>query len=270
MGTPFPNESMQRRRVLESLAVASCAGLAGCTALTDTESTPTDARSTPDPTEDVDGDGFTVCEERHLLDGAEVGRMDVYVEVDWTAGNRPDPDEIDRLVEVYDTAPVSASHGADPGVNLHVVYGDEVPARSEPFGLGELGEYEREHFDNAGRGYHYALFVDEVEPPALGRQDEGGFLVQSGLSESRSITTIQVFAHELGHSLGLTTDVFEGVDGGEHYTSDQYPSVMNDAAVGRDGFLDFSDGTSSEVDFDDWGYLADNLTVPDDDELGDC
>jgi len=40
-----------------------------------------DEQSTSAPAEDADGDGFTVCEERHLLDGAEVGRMDIYVEV---------------------------------------------------------------------------------------------------------------------------------------------------------------------------------------------
>jgi hypothetical protein len=31
----------------------------------------------------------------------------------------------------------------------------------------------------------------------------------------------------------------------------------------EDELLDFSDGINSEADFDDWGYLAENLSVPD-------
>ena len=263
---------MRRRQVLRHLALAggTAASLttAGCSdamngisdAPSDTSSSRSGERSTPPPNSDVDGDGFTVCEERKLLDGAEVGRMDIYVEVDWTEGNRPDPAEFDRLTDVYDTAPVDASHGATPGMNLHITYGEPVPARSDPFGLDELHDYRREYLENAGRGYHYALFVEEVEPPAFGREDEGHLLVQSRLLDSQRTLT-QVFAHELGHALGLTRDVFEGVDSARTHPFEEYPSVMNYDT--EDELLDFSDGTNSEADFDDWGYLAENLSVPD-------
>jgi len=262
---------MRRRQVLRNLALASgtAASLttAGCfdagngTSETPTEASPTrsDERSTPAPAEDIDGDGFTVCEERQLLDGAEVGRIDIYVEVDWTEGYRPDPAELDRVKDVYETAPVDASHGADPGMNLHITYGETVPAQSEPFGLDDLHDYKREYFENAGRGYHYALFVEEVEPPAFGRVDDGHVLVQSRLSDSQRSPTF-VFAHELGHALGLTRDVFEGVDSARTHSFEEYPSVMNYHA--EDGNLDFSEGNNSEADFDDWSYLADNLSVP--------
>jgi len=262
---------MRRRQVLRQLALAggTAASLAtaGCTdagngtsgAPSDVSPTRSDERSTPAPAEDVDGDGFTVCEERQLLDGAEVGRMDIYVEVDWTEGYRPDPAELDRVKDVYESAPVDASHGADPGMNLHITYGETVPAQSEPFDLDDLHDYKREYFENAGRGYHYALFVEEVRATALGKEDEGHILVQSRLSDSqRSIP--QVFAHEFGHALGLSRDVFEGVDSARTHSFDEYPSVMNYHA--EDGYLGFSEGTNSEADFDDWGYLEENVYVP--------
>ena len=262
---------MRRRQVVRYLALAGGTAVslttAGCsdagngTSQAPSEASPTKSedRSTPAPAKDGDGDGFTVCEERQLLEGSEVGRRDIYVEVDWTEGYRPDPAELNRVKDVYETAPVEASQGANPGMNLHITYGETVPAQSEPFGLTDLRDYRSEYFENAGRGYHYALFVEEVEPPAFGREDDGHVLVQSRLSDSERSTT-QVFAHELGHALGLTRDVFEGVDSARTHSFEEYPSVMN--YDGRDGYLDFSEGNNSEADFDDWGYLEENLSVP--------
>lgn len=264
---------MRRRQVLRhlalaggtaaSLATAGCSDAGNGTSETPGEASPpgSDEQSTPAPHRDVDGDGFTVCEERQLLDGSEVGRKDIYVEVDWTQGHRPDPAELNRVKDVYETAPVDASHGANPGMNLHITYGGTVPAQSEPFGLDDLHDYKGEYFENAGRGYHYALFVEEVEPPAFGRADEGHVLVQSRLPDSQPSVT-QVFAHELGHALGLTRDVFEGVDSRRTHSFEEYPSIMNYAGIGRDGYLGFSGGNNSEADFDDWGYLEESLSVP--------
>jgi hypothetical protein len=125
-----------------------------------------------------------------------------------------------------------------------------------------LQEYRSEYFDNRGRSYHYALFVDEVSPPAFGREDDGDILVQSGDVESRNINSMQIFAHELGHALGLSGDVFEGIDSGK-LTFEEYPSIMNYRGMERDNHLDFSDGDNSESDFDDWEYLRKNLLIPD-------
>lgn len=265
---------MNRRTALTSvLGFVASQGLAGCVGLgTDssvngTEDTTAQTTSGVDPRSDrdIDGDGLTACEE-HQLDGAKIGRMDIYVEIDWTEGNRPASNELDRLVDVFDGAPVEASNGVDPGANLHLVPGSEVPSKEEPFGLDELREYRREYFDNRGRGYHYALFVEEVSPPAFGREDEGDVLVQSGIADSRSMSPMQIFAHELGHALGLSGNTFEGIDSGKR-TFDEYPSIMNYRGMERGNHLDFSDGTNSERDFDDWGYLSENLQTPDTSEL---
>ena len=85
---------MHRRQVLRQLALtggtAASLATAGCSDAgnntsgvpSDVSPTRSDERSTPVPAEDIDGDGFTVCEERQLLDDAEIGRIDIYIEVD--------------------------------------------------------------------------------------------------------------------------------------------------------------------------------------------
>lgn len=210
--------------------------------------------ATPDP--DPDGDGFTDCEERRLLADANSERMDVYVEVDWTAGARPNVEELRELVAVYDHAPVENPSG-EAGIALHLVFGDRLPAREGPLGLSNASSYDGA-FDDAGRGDHHAVFVGEFEA-AFGKADPGSLVVQR-LYPNRSATFhVDVFAHELGHSLGLTREVFEGVDNSFPY--EQYPSVMNRRGVYQT--RSSSNGSAGPDDFDDWAYHAEHLYVPD-------
>ncbi len=234
------------------------------TATSGTSAPPTDPRptptptATPAPTSDRDGDGFTACEERRLLDDANPERMDVYVEIDWTAGARPSREDLRALVAVYDDAPVHNPNG-DPGVDLHLVYDDELPARDRPLPTFNVTDYAG-HFDNDGRGYHYALFVERVAGNALGRGVRGTILVQRAIPDRSPTLYVNVFAHELGHSLGLTRRVFTGVDNFS-LPFRRYPSVMSQVGVFET--LRLSDGTHHEDDFDDWGYLDENLFTPD-------
>jgi len=187
---------MNRRTALTSVVgFVAGHGLAGCVGSgTDpsmNEAVDTTVRTTSgiDPNRDTDCDGLTTCEERQL-EGAEIGRMDVYVEMDWTEGNRPASNELDRLVDVFDGAPVESSNGADPGTNLHLVPDSEIPSKEEPFGLDELRKYRRQFFDNRGRRYHYALFVEEVSPPAFGREDYGDVLVQASIPDPQRMSSM--------------------------------------------------------------------------------
>lgn len=260
---------MRRRTVLASVAaVTSGAGITGCVGtVQDSFGTTRESSSTPSPEEDVDGDGFTVCEERHLLDSAEVGRMDVFVEVDWTNGNKPDMGAMDDLVDMYDDAPVTASHEAEQGVNLHISYGEEVPATLGASDPETLRKYRNEYFTNSGRGYHYALFVEDYMAHMFGYADPGAMIIQGQYEDRPDDFSVKIFAHELGHSLGLEGDVFDGIDAYD-IPFEEYPSMMNYVSLEEDGHLDFSDGSNSEGDFNDWGYLEENLYVPDKSELG--
>lgn len=253
---------MQRRRFLAGTAVA--VAYTGCL---DRNTETQQDQPTPDPETDVDGDGFTVCQERNLLSSAEVGRMDIFVEVGWTPGVRPGSDAFERLVEVYDSAPVEATYGAERGVNLHIEYGNELPTQSEPVAGSDVQRLADEYFDNHGYGYHYAVFVDELLGDGLGWARDGLIAVQAtDLPEEFSL--IEIFAHELGHSLGLERDVFRGID--SHDTPfEVYPSIMNYAALHEfeEEYLDFSDGTNSENDFDDWGFIEENVYTPNRSEL---
>lgn len=275
-----------RRHLLVALLVvlAGCSGLAPQTTPTDAQmgtatvpstdapspaetasaSTATATPPTPESAADPDGDGFTNCEERELLDDADPDRMDVYVEIDWTAGARPNVEEVRELVALYDDAPVE--NPGEDGIALHLVFDDRLPARDRPLDTGNFSAY-TEYFDNEGRGYRHAVFVETIENNPLGRGDPESILVQRVIPNGSQGLHVNVFAHELGHSLGLTRQVFEGVD---NFTMpyERYPSVMSYHGLRETRSL--SDGTAGPSDFDDWGYLDANLTVPDTDRLEDA
>ncbi|WP_436911177.1 hypothetical protein [Halosimplex marinum] len=237
--------------------------LAGCQAIGGPAPVETSVRTTVDPPyspgSDLDEDGLTACQERALA-GADPGRMDVFVEVDWTAGARPDPAELDRLRAVYDAAPVHNPSG-ERGVALHVALDEQLPARQRPLAVDNLSAYASRHFDADGRGVHYALFVNEIRGDAYGHGENGTLVVQRDAENRSERFVTQVFAHELGHSLGLVPGVFDGIDSWDRPV-ERYPSVMNRRVAAETDRLGFSDGSNGAGDFDDWGYLDRNLYDP--------
>lgn len=255
--------------VVAVVVTAGCAGVGpGGTAGTESVSTKTPT-SSPTPLSD-DRDAFTACQERAVLDDADPGRLDVYVEIDWVEGAKPDPEELARLVAVYDDAPIR-NPGDERGIALHLVYDDALPARERPLALENVSQYEANHFDNEGRGYHYALFVEEVAGPPKGRGESGTMVVQTDNPEMDETGYVRIFAHELGHSLGLTREVHEGVDN-RSVAYEAYPSVMSYAGIYEAKTLSLSNGSAGPRDFDDWsfvaaaGYRADTKRLPEVDE----
>jgi len=218
---------------------------------------------------DTDGDGFEDGPEVHrteVLEGADPLRIDVYVEVDLVDGASLPESEVERVVEEYANAPVGREDAR--GIALHVVY-DETDLRdrgpvavtSRPSVVGDdmatIGSYQTDHYDYRGYGYHYLLVVPEVADvptfEVLGESGDGEMLVQS---VDRSDVRGATFMHELGHSLGLDRNDFDGIDSDEYPVS-EYPSVMNyDAGTRYYGY-------SSDGAFDDWSAIVEELYVPD-------
>nr|WP_282594651.1 hypothetical protein [Halomarina salina] len=218
-----------------------------------------------DPTAtDTDGDGFgdgeEVLEEERLPD-ADPLRKDVYVEVDYQAGATISDEERHRIVESYADAPVSNPSG-ERGIALHLVVDEQVGGDSPVYWNGrrgdwnDLGDFYYDRFDNYGAGYHYAVVVDELDDDrTIGLGAEGVMLVE----DHPRAETGSTLMHELGHSLGIGSDTFTGVDSRERSVA-EYPSVMNYNA--DNDFYGYSDGSSGDGDFDDWGYIEEHLDTP--------
>lgn len=229
---------------------------------------------------DVDGDGFVDGVEYQCLEDSNVSRMDIYVEIDRMEGvDKLSPRAEERIVEHFDNAPVEGG-----GINLHLVYSEVVPASDELYTnetegeLNDFDDYYDAFYDHDGEGYHYVLLangevINEGEDVGGVSPFPGAFvdspIYRTGGENSSDTYAMTGFIHELGHSLGLRS-AYVGIDTLE-IPFEKYPSVMNgnvgfpfaeDIREDRFAFYGYSDGTNSEQDFDDWGYLENNLYTP--------
>ncbi len=205
---------------------------------------------------DTDGDsipdGAEVSESAPYPD-ADPREHDIYVELDWMEGCDPDDYGLDEAREVFEKR----------GYNLHIVESDELAAR-EKIDPDTIEEIARDNFDNMNKGYHYGIASRDVykegesvggvalydrpyfafQPCGTNRREE--FVEKSGRS---------TFVHELGHSLGLGSGVFKGIDS-EKVSFDRYRSVMNYNAPYD--YIGFSPGEP----FDDWKKLEEGMFIP--------
>jgi len=252
----------------------------------------------PDPLDfdyehDASGDGISDADtywlsSDPLIDGrAHPLRKDVFVEVDWMEG-------VDRLSDNAKWRIGTRFYGND--IWLHIddgkmggggevpyistIYNDHddealtldgyqdayfTPEREGLFRYGLMADYV--YHDNPG----WPLNVDDWWPEwfpwdsfegrnVLGFASTGRFVVSQRRDILADWTTNPgtVFMHELGHTVGLWSRVYEGIDSWRfHY---KYPSVMSYWTLwANSNYYDYSDGTNHEDDFDDWGYIRENL-----------
>jgi hypothetical protein len=209
---------------------------------------------------DTDGDGIgDGVELRHggpegRLPGADPLRMDVFLEVD-SPPHCGVGDALAATRAAFAAAPVANPDGSS-GIDLHVTTGSHgvtgpvflVP-REGP--LDDYRDLKRAAFDRAGAGYRYVLVVEATTTGFFGGVVDGTVVVRCGVGDT--------VMHELGHALGLRETVHEGIDSTAVPFS-EYPSTMSYNRRGN--VYQFSDGTHGPDDFDDWGYLALNMTVP--------
>ena len=159
------------------------------------------------------------------------GEVDVYVEVDTVAG-QPPPDA-DQRATVRSTFRSEPPDGIGP-INVH--FRQCADDRESVSGTGDLRERVGEYRDVTGLGFHYMLVndgsLDFEGQRAAGltyiARGEPSWMVVDGTIGDRATPEHEssTVAHELGHSLGVLSDDFAGVDSRE-YTSEEYTSVMN-------------------------------------------
>jgi hypothetical protein len=213
-----------------------------------------------DPTlADTDGDGLDDRLEvrgHPKLPGADPLHRDVYVELDYQEGLRPNASALAPLVDYYASAPLSNPDGED-GITLHIRVDDAVgPQESVRFGQ-HLSRYP--DGPDEGRWYYYGVVVARAETasgrPVSGVSDGiGTFLLTPQPTPARNRSLL---AHELGHTLGIPAFA-RGVDS-TNIPYDQYPSVMNYNAPRTT--VRFSNGTNSPNDLDDWALVERGVRV---------
>ena len=207
---------------------------------------------------DTDGDGLSdgveVNEPGNITD-ADPLHMDLFVELDYMAGQKPDRAALDLVVERYANAPIQNPDN-ESGITLHVVIDEQVPSENVTT-ADSLLKVGRENFDNFAKGYYYGVFVVDAQ---LDGNDTTGFATETAMAIQHfdeDDEEAHIFMHELGHAVGLSEDVYRGIDSKEvSYSS--YPSAMN-----YDSDFDvYRYATGENTTFDDWAYIEANFVQP--------
>ncbi len=252
----------------------------------------------PDPLDfdhehDASGDGISDADTYRLssdplIDGrAHPLRKDVFVEVDWMEGVDRLSDEAKWRIgtrfyenDIWLHIDDGKMGGGGEVPYISTIYNDHdyealtldgykddffTPEREGLFRYGLMADYV--YHDDPG----WPLDVDDWWPDwfpwdpfegrnVLGFASSGRFVVSQRRDLIADLTTNPgtVFMHELGHTVGLRSSVYDGIDSWRFH--DEYPSLMSYWTLWtRSNFYNYSDGTNHEDDFDDWGYIREKL-----------
>ncbi|GGK64650.1 hypothetical protein GCM10009067_16390 [Haloarcula sebkhae] len=223
-----------------------------------------EAKLGTDPSQrDTDGDGISdglEVKRPSIYPDADPLRKDVYVELDYMAGNGLSRNDYDteQVVDEFANAPTKNPDGTK-GISLHIRYNDTVPYRggiyfSSPTRTDELNSfdaYEDEFRDFDRKGYHYALGVNDLKRTNSDAMRLGG---RAGGGKFAFEPDQSIFAHELGHSLGLKE--FRGIDS-EKISYSEYPSVMNYNSPR--GAVGYATGDESDTAQNDWSVVTNSM-----------
>ncbi len=162
-------------------------------------------------------------------------------------------------VNVATLLSVRESFADSPGEDMNLIY----YINSNPVEYTETitdTEYENEYYPERS-STHHLLFSGEAE---LEGDSVGGFAIRDGfgmvVGDTRYGYQSGVVMHEIGHSIGLMPEAFDGIDSRE-YSVEEYNSILNytymDEVCG--GSQTVCTGFSSSGEFNDWEYIQQNL-----------
>jgi hypothetical protein len=185
-----------------------------------------------------------------ILEGADWEHKDIYVEVDYMQGHKPDQAALDDVKAAFRNCPATVAYSP---INLHIEVDSTTPATHADYirfewinnfkSVHGFGTFDQRHNANTEAillakkyAYHYCLFVHCYEflngtvwtkttSGGIAERPGNDFMVSLGAwtggvgSRDEQAGT---FMHELGHNLGLR----HGGDDGVNYKPN-YLSIMN-------------------------------------------
>ncbi|MFC7073058.1 hypothetical protein ACFQKC_08250 [Halovenus rubra] len=212
---------------------------------------------------DTDGDNLVDGAEvnnKGALPGADPLQMDIFLEIDYMNDYSIPDTELSKIKDEFRTASVTNPDGSN-GINLHVTRDNKVSYESV-LSDDEWSNIKSNDFDHHGEGYHYVVLMNHTTLPAQPDDNRdlydgsggNGFITVTGTADDLRIGT--VFMHELGHSLGLSPNIYRGIDSTQ-ISFTNYHSVMSYNTP-----YDYYGYSGSESQFSDWDYLEENLYTP--------
>lgn len=207
---------------------------------------------------DTDGDEFSDSVElagKPPIADADPLQRDVFVEIDYMTGQKPSRETLDRIAAVFADGPIRNPDGTT-GIDIHFVIDEEIGYATGTT-AEDLTRIRKEHFDNSSAGYHYAVFISEAggqNTTRTGFQSSGPQYRQMAI-EYQGGDFAPTFMHELGHSLGIDAEDYEGVDS-HAVSANTYRSIMNY------NYADTPLRLSRGSPFDDWDHINDSQINP--------
>lgn len=203
---------------------------------------------------DTSGDGF-IDGIAHREDSLDPTRHNIVIQVSYMEGVDVPERELQNMKLAFENAPTTSKNGEN-GINFTIIIDEDPVEHKQQI---TLDEYKNSYYQSAfesGTGKYHILFADEV---TSSHENVGGVTarnIDGALVADLSSEGHETYAtmHELGHQLGLTNQVYAGVDSREDSWL-EYPSVMNYSRPTSWEYT-YSDGKG----YNDWEYIEQKLS----------
>ncbi|SMF66076.1 hypothetical protein SAMN02745866_04247 [Alteromonadaceae bacterium Bs31] len=212
---------------------------------------------------DTDGDRISDAAELFGINGVDLRyfgenaanprRKDVFMEIDYYPGLKPDQAAIDTVIEAFANAPVS-NHDGSMGISLNVDLNQQISASDADSDLNpvwtDFDLIKNKYFSSRRNAlFHYALFANQFNSGGWSGISRGipghDFIVSLGTWSTPGGTLLQqtgTLMHEFGHNLGLMHGGNQNRNYKPNYLSVMsYSYQMRGLRIGGvDGNIDYS------------------------------